>query len=230
MPSLKHIIRFTTDAGALEKILRLLQSIAQILAAFAVTNEELKLWLGLRMQFSLGRRYFRFFKFLDCFSKGYEAFYNADGIGGILLVGKWTCLGGYMLLESSTILDVLGVWPAPWAQLCVIEGHRFWFYSLLFSIGWCMMQLFAADGNDTPVVEKSVGPSAEKRPTAVIRKKEQIIARRVLVRRLLTDVFDLFIPGHVTGWIVTALATVGLASIVSTLLASKEIWDSLKDK
>lgn len=52
-----------------------------------------------------GRRYFRFFKFLDCFSKAYEAFYSAGGLGGVLLVAKWSCMGGYMMLESSTIVS-----------------------------------------------------------------------------------------------------------------------------
>lgn len=54
---------------------------------------------------SIGRRYFRFFKFLDCFSKAYDAFYSGSGLGGVLLVGKWSCMGGYLILESSTIVS-----------------------------------------------------------------------------------------------------------------------------
>ena len=48
-------------------------------------------------------------------------------------------------------------------------------------------------------------------------------------RRIVSDCFDLLIPGHVTGWITTSTAAVGFASVVSTTLSSKDIWDRLKE-
>jgi len=41
-------------SAALEKILRLSQSLSQILAAYATTAEDAKTWLLLRRQFALG--------------------------------------------------------------------------------------------------------------------------------------------------------------------------------
>jgi hypothetical protein len=46
-------------------------------------------------------------------------------------------------------------------------------------------------------------------------------------RKLVSDCFDLFIPGHVTGYLPTSTATVGVASAVSTVLSSKDIWDRM---
>jgi hypothetical protein len=121
----------------------------------------------------------------------------------------------------------MGVRTTPWTQQCMVEANRFWFYSLLFSIILGGMQLFSED-------EQVAGPgvknklTSEKRP--VNAKTETRVSRRVIVRRLVTDGFDLFIPGSITGWIRTSPAFVGFASLVSTLLASKEIWDRLKDK
>jgi hypothetical protein len=43
-----------TAPGALEKILRLLQSISQIFAAYASTAEDAKIFWLLRRQFALG--------------------------------------------------------------------------------------------------------------------------------------------------------------------------------
>jgi hypothetical protein len=141
----KQVIRFTSDAGttpadlhvtlepltdippaALEKILRFLQSLSQILAVYAATVEDAKTWWLLRTQFALGvcfhrstteaheadilnagRRYFRFFKFLDSFSKAFDSFYATDGVVGVLEVGKWSCLGAYLFLESLTIVSAL---------------------------------------------------------------------------------------------------------------------------
>jgi hypothetical protein len=44
----------TSPSAALEKILRLSQSLSQILAAYATTAEDAKTWGLLRRQFALG--------------------------------------------------------------------------------------------------------------------------------------------------------------------------------
>jgi len=51
---------------------------------------------------------------------------------------------------------------------------------------------------------------------------------RGVKRRLVSDGFDLFVPGFVTGWIPTPPTFVGFATIISTVLSSKDIWDRLQ--
>jgi len=51
---------------------------------------------------------------------------------------------------------------------------------------------------------------------------------RGVKRRLVSDGFDLFVPGSVTGWISTPPAFVGFATIISTVLSSKDIWDRVQ--
>ncbi|KAE9373452.1 hypothetical protein N431DRAFT_482476 [Stipitochalara longipes BDJ] len=217
----KQVVRFTGDAAALEKVLRLLQSLAQILAVYTAAAEEAKIWWLLRRQFALGRRYFRFFKFLDAFSKAFDSLYGTVGVVGVLEVGKWSCLGAYLFLESLTILDTMGVWLVPWAETCLVEGNKFWFYSLVCSILLGGVQLYTGDG------ETKVGNSEKSRG-----KKQGVKAQQKklggIKRRLIADIFDLCIPGFVTGWIVTTHAFVGLAGAVSTILSSKDIWDRLQ--
>lgn len=103
----------------------------------------------------------------------------------------------------------------------MLEANRFWFYSLICSIVWGLVQLFA---RQEAYVEP--GKSGEKRDgrTAGKASKPQGVKRR-----LVSDCFDLLIPGHVTGWISTSIVTVGFAGVVSTVLSSKDIWDRLKD-
>lgn len=108
----------------------------------------------------------------------------------------------------------MGVWTTPLAQQVMVEGNRFWFYSLVFSVVLGVMEWYEQGG----------AKGGEK------GKKKARVDRRPVVRRLLTDGFDLFIPGSITGWIRTSPAVVGYATVVSTLLASKEIWDRVKDK
>jgi hypothetical protein len=45
-----------------------------------------------------------------------------------------------------------------------------------------------------------------------------------ILRRAATDACDLFIPGSVTGWLKTPPVVVGVASITSSLISSKDIW------
>src|SRR3954466_1590442 len=53
----------------------------------------------------LGRRYFRFFRFLDCFAKSLASFHENEGLDVLLGTGKWSCMGIYLGLESITIVS-----------------------------------------------------------------------------------------------------------------------------
>jgi hypothetical protein len=115
----------------------------------------------------------------------------------------------------------MGVWSSPWAELCTVEGNKFWFYSLVCSILFGGLQLYAGDveaksGTDGKTKEKAKSVQARKKRLGGVK------------RRIVTDSFDLFIPGFVTGWIVTTHAFVGFAGAVSTVLSSKDIWDRLQ--
>lgn len=52
--------------------------------------------------------------------------------------------------------------------------------------------------------------------------------RQRVKRGIVSDCFDLFIPGSVVGWISASSATVGYVTVISTVLSSKDIWDRLQ--
>jgi len=225
--TLQQLIRLTNDAGALEKILRLLQSISQVLAAYSITAEDTQTWLLLRRQFALGRRYIRFFRWIDCLAKAYTVFCEETGLVAVLGVGKWSCMGAFLFLESLTILDVVGVWQAEWTKQCLIEANKFWFYALVFSLLWGLVQLFALNHVHSDQ-EKTESSSDEAIATQRRAENEQRQKGADIRRRLVVDGFDLLIPGHVTGWISTSTATTGIAGSISTVLSMKDVWDKLK--
>jgi hypothetical protein len=115
----------------------------------------------------------------------------------------------------------MGVWPSPWAEACLVEGNKFWFYSLVCSILLGALQLKSASGE---VEGQSSERSKGKKQGVLIRKRDLDGVRR----RMMADCFDLFLPGFVTGWLVTTHAFVGFAGAVSTILTSKDIWDKLR--
>jgi hypothetical protein len=121
----------------------------------------------------------------------------------------------------------------------MLEGNRFWFYSLVLSIIWGCVQISRLPSGDEGTSEKergekTRGPNSKSNAERDKEVEKLQIAtaenQRRLRRRLVADVFDLFIPGHVTGWLPTNLAIVGFATTVSTLLSSKDIWDRLQEE
>jgi hypothetical protein len=98
--------------AAIEKILRLLQGLCQVLAVYALSAENAKLWALCRRQFALGRRYIRFFRWIDAFSKSWDAFLGIERPGdleGWMAVGKWSFLGAYLGCESVGIVSLYHV-------------------------------------------------------------------------------------------------------------------------
>ncbi|KAH8599773.1 peroxisomal biogenesis factor 11 [Bisporella sp. PMI_857] len=188
----------------------------------------------IRFTTDAGRRYFRFFRFLDCFQKAQECFDSEGGWSDIVFgVGKWSFLGLYMGLESLTIVPGCnGIYPTSWAETFMVEANKFWFYSLVLSVVSGLLRIFWLSRTH-PVfrgISTTLGtPSKEyEQEEAEKLRLEARLKGRTLKRRLVTDLFDLFIPGHVTGWMRTGTVWVGIASMVSTTLSSIDVWDRVR--
>lgn len=128
----------------------------------------------------------------------------------------------------------MDVWPTPFAKMCFVEGNKLWFSSLVCSIFLSVMQMFnsqgvkASSGKDAKNKEKfsSEGSVRTRRQAKEVEKRvASNVQWRRLVRTIVTDASDLFIPGAITGWLVTGSITVGVATVISTMLSSKDIWD-----
>lgn len=123
----------------------------------------------------------------------------------------------------------MGLWSTQWAPVVFVEAMRFWFYSLIFSMLLSLLQLFQL--YNKPALDSGNGQektSSETHATspadAQIKAQEKTLKARTLIRKTITDAFDLLIPGSTTGWIETSTATVGVASTISTVLASTDVW------
>ena len=127
------------------------------------------------------------------------------------------------------------IWPTDWAKTCFIEANKLWFYSLVCSILRSCVQLWNANGGKQSAGkadkgrEKSSNEGRVKTPNRRVKESEKRSISNAqwarLMRSIATDASDLFIPGAVTGWLATGPATVGVATVISTTLSSKDIWD-----
>ncbi len=60
----------------------------------------------------IGRRYIRFFRWIDCLEKAYTVFREETGLVAVLAVGKWSCMGAFLFLESLTIVSYKSYFPS----------------------------------------------------------------------------------------------------------------------
>ncbi|KAB8295811.1 hypothetical protein EYC80_008633 [Monilinia laxa] len=277
MGVIKHAIDFASDAAGLEKSLRLMQALCQIFAFYPRVLGVVLAGVGMggvgatggkgvdgrigvveglwraRREVAVGRRYLRFFRFIENFSKAWDSLCNEDGLKMLTGVGKSGFMGAYLGLESLTILDMMGICSTPWSSTCILEGNKFWFYSLCISIFGGFVDLFeiyhSHDSNhvdaDTPdststqnptttsqnIEDKppSIAPISSSEITRPNSKRQKARSTTEILLKIIENAADLIIPGAVTGWIITDAGIIGVATVISTVLSSGEIWRRVGD-
>jgi hypothetical protein len=110
----------------------------------------------------------------------------------------------------------MGVWPSNWVRALLIEGNKFWFYSLLFSIALGILQFFG-DRTNTPAQEAKHG--------VVLKARQK--KRRAIKKKLVADGCDILGPGFVLGWISVNTSASAFASCVSSVIAIGDIWEEM---
>ncbi|KAJ9385874.1 hypothetical protein DTO063F5_4081 [Paecilomyces variotii] len=203
--TVKQFANFTNHGIGLEKTLRLVQALAQVGAEVLVdTGEELAKRCAIaKGQLALSRRYFRFFKFFECFERVTALLSTTgqnDSIHTTLELGKWSCLGIYLVMEDLTILDAMGVYSTSWSDWVLLEAHKFWFCALSLSLLGSLWMLLVAD------------------------KKASASKSSPWLKRIIIDGCDLLIPGSMVGWIAVSPLVVAMSMVASTLLAAQDIW------
>ncbi|KFH46119.1 hypothetical protein ACRE_031180 [Hapsidospora chrysogenum ATCC 11550] len=147
-----QFIAFGTDNAGLERILRLFQSLFQILTSYPLLiatllptsppaihiSAETSL-RQLQSRLAITRRWLRLFRFLDAFRGGWQLYLSeAKTLETWLDAHAKTCLGMYGLLESVTLLDLLDVdhlevFGRERAASLNVDAQRFWFAALYLS-------------------------------------------------------------------------------------------------
>ncbi|OJJ43943.1 hypothetical protein ASPZODRAFT_135345 [Penicilliopsis zonata CBS 506.65] len=230
---IRQFSRFTSSGPGLEKTLRLIQALAQIVSALSVEATTAARWGVAKSQLGLTRRYFRFFNFIEFFGSAYNLVLGTEanlGVFSLIQVGKWSCLGLYTVLEDLTLLDAMGVWSAPWNQAVFIEANKFWFYALSLSILGSVYELAFASGGPTqkPVSEKpksaSEKPGKKEKATKQAPATEQKVSKKNIIKQIVISGCDLMIPGSLLGWTPMGSETVGMAMVLSTMLQLPDLW------
>lgn len=113
----------------------------------------------------------------------------------------------------------MNIWRVSWNTPLLIEANKFWFYAICLSITGALWEWFCGGiaRSKTHIDEKE---KRSKKPSS----SEQVSSNVPLWERLVVDVCDLSLPGSFVGWIPLSDFGVGMAMIVSSVVASRDVW------
>lgn len=121
-------------------------------------------------------------------------------------------------------MDAMGIWSTEWAKSLFLEAMRFWFYSISFSIVLNLVLLYSAIFKATGSLKRTKGSGETRLKVVESEVKQANVLQRNLLKKLAIDCCDIFIPGFTTGWLVLSSGFVGILGMISTVLASTDIW------
>ncbi|CAI7654364.1 unnamed protein product [Penicillium glandicola] len=220
---IQQFSRFVKSGAGLEKTLRLIQCVSQVVAALTVSSALAVQLTTVKLQLALTRRYFRFFGFIDSFQRMF-ALLGKDGfgsVGGLLELAKCTCFGLYFVLEDLTTLHAMGVYAVPWNDSVMEQANTFWFYALSFSVAGTIWALLVGPAEQP---SKKNGKRKNQKTASEKAAPVQSTVASAQVKQIVVDGCDLLIPLELLGWMPTGDMVVGSTMVLSTLLTAQEIW------
>uniref|UniRef100_A0A093W2U6 Peroxisomal membrane protein PMP27 n=1 Tax=Talaromyces marneffei PM1 TaxID=1077442 RepID=A0A093W2U6_TALMA len=207
-PSVAHYLRFVATTLGRDKALRTIQYFARFYSwyLFRTNNPTSAIapWDALKKQFGVTRKILRFGKFVEHIKAASVAFDNkapADAVLKNLTVGRQLGYAGYLMLDSITLVDVLGFKKFDSAKKLTEYSYRAWLSGL--------------------EREKTVD---RKEGEGVVEAKK-IERERVAARiQLVSDLCDLSVPLSMLGYAKLDDGLVGIAGTISSLIGVWSAW------
>lgn len=138
----------------------------------------------------------------------------------------------------------MNIVPTTWEKGCLLEANKFWFYALALSLARCCFDLLSlvftgssittiavATTTTTPIViinsndnEKPKDKEKENENPQQQSPHRTSLSYHSLLKQIIIDGCDLYIPGTMVGWTHATSLQVGFMMAVSTVLAADDIW------
>jgi hypothetical protein len=114
----------------------------------------------------------------------------------------------------------MNVYHVSWYRPLLTEANKFWFYALILSITRATWELLFTSSSPAPT-PASKGEKEKGKGTAPVPAGR---TKSVLVKKIVIDTCDLTLPGSFIGWVPVTGLQIGVAMVVSTLLAGHGVW------
>ncbi|KAK5946243.1 Peroxisomal membrane protein PMP27 [Knufia obscura] len=225
-PVVTHYLRYVATTVGRDKVLRTIQYFSRFYAWYLYrTNNPtsaIQPWTTIKNQFSLTRKILRVGKFVEHIRSASELYDVAmkqgsgDKIVQYLQTLRQIGYGGYMLFDTMTVLDAMGVRKSESAKRFQATAYRFWFTGLVASALAGIYSLYQLSQRTKQIDEKDPDGKMEKVKIAKQRKAANI--------QLTSDLCDLTVPSTALGYANFDDGFIGLAGTLSSLLGVQGVW------
>lgn len=120
-------------------------------------------------------------------------------------------------------LHDMNIWLVSWYTPVLIEGNKFWFYAICISITRRIGMLLFGLATQKKAQE-GAPDTAQKSAQSEKSSPTPVVSITTLLKQLAIDGCDLTLPASFLGWISLGDLGVGIAMVVSTVLAWWELW------
>jgi len=225
-PVVTHYLRYVATTVGRDKVLRTIQYFSRFYAWYLYrTNNPtsaIQPWTTVKNQFGLTRKILRVGKFIEhvrAASELYDAAMkngSGDKIAQYLQTIRQIGYAGYMVFDTMTVLDAMGVKKYESAKRLQASAYRFWFTGLIASALAGIYTLYQLSQVTKQIDEKDAEGKMEKVKIAKQRKAANI--------QLISDLCDMTVPSTALGYANFDDGFIGLAGTLSSLLGIQGVW------
>lgn len=119
----------------------------------------------------------------------------------------------------------MGIWLVTWYEPVLVEANKLWFYAICISLARSVMQLSSTPDKTPKGKSNAVKKKKNKGKDSAL--PPSMPSTPSVVKRLLVDSCDLTLPASCVRWIEIGDLGIGMAMVVSTVIALSEVWESI---
>ncbi|RUP45971.1 peroxisomal biogenesis factor 11 [Jimgerdemannia flammicorona] len=238
---LDHLLKFLATTQGREKTYRGVQYFARFWVWYLIrqgaAKESIQKWDDLKKSLGVGRKLFRLAKPLEAGQSAIRALENSDEVLRFTQAGRNAAYSAYYVCEMLVWLHQVGFRKVTNQKQIGDMGHKFWTAALSFSIVSSLYSLRRVILHEELLERRNRAAIAGQGKDAAIQGADYKVEKKTLekerstvVRQLVLDGIDIIIPLSSLGWLNVDEGVVGLAGVITSLMAAQSQWKKVNPK
>ncbi|KAI8973214.1 peroxisomal biogenesis factor 11 [Mycotypha africana] len=236
--------RYLNTTVGREKLCRLVQYFARFYAFYLLRNgapkETIQRWSDLKSHIANGRKFFRLLKPVEFAQAGVKSLALQDEVLRITAFAKQFGMCFYYLSEVFVLTSAINFYKPKNLQKIATIGQRCWWFAIAASLisGLYKLKQLSVRQHILDKSRKALLNTEEKSDAQIadLRAQEKILATICLCLfrdkyntkyAFVQDAVDIIIPSSNLGYLKADDGIVGLAGIITSLMAMNSQWKKL---
>ncbi|KAI9353106.1 peroxisomal biogenesis factor 11 [Pilaira anomala] len=232
-----HFNRYLNTTVGREKLCRLVQYFARFYAFYLFRNgapkDTIQRWVDLKTHLGNGRKFFRLLKPVEFAQTGLKSLAIKDEVLRYTAVAKQIGMAFYYLTEVFVLSNSINFYKSPNIKKITEFGQRCWMAAIAASLisGLYKFKQLNVREHMLEKSRKAIVNTEEKSDAQIseLKTQEKTLAKDKYNARyaFIQDAVDIIIPSTGLGYLKADEGIVGLAGIITSLLAMNTQWKKL---